>query len=296
MRGVPSEPSVASRSAPRSRRSSQASTWSSVAAQCRAVSSNSSLASRSWPPAWSAPEALQVPGARRGPEVAVRVHRRVLALRGRRGQLERLRRVAQHEALAHRPVHRREDGEARDDHGQENPPDPVRDQAARSPALPEHHREVAAQEEEERHAEAMDEGEERRHPHRAHLVGDHPGNERQGEARVEHDAQGHGEAPDGVQVMAPDRRGEPRWRARRRASEGRRPMEGSAWSRSGRLATSRLHPRTERAGVQGSNPTITRDASKRPSQAAPGAHLARSSRQGRYAVFGPVGPLSLNGR
>ena len=217
------------------------------------------------------PEALQVPGAGRRPEVAVQVRRRVLAPRGPRGRLEGLRRVAQREALAHRPLHQGEDGEARDDHRHQDSPDPVRDQAARPSALPEHHREVAAQEEEQRHAEAVDEGEERGHLLRAHLVGDHPGNEGQGEARVEHDAERHGEAPDGVEVMAPDRLG-----GSVRGRVGGRPLEGSAWSSTGRQAANGLNLRTNGAGVQGSNPTITLQIFEGPSQTGRRAHLARS--------------------
>ena len=99
------------------------------------------------------------------------------------------------------------DRRSRDHQWQEDPYEPLLEEALEPAAAVDKHREIAAEQEEERHPEAVHRHQEERQQIAALRVVDGPGKREEAERGVERDPQQHGEATQGVEIGASLRHG-----------------------------------------------------------------------------------------
>jgi len=97
----------------------------------------------------------------------------------------------------------RHDREGGDDQRQENPREPLLEQARQPAAAEDEHREIAAQQEEEWHPEAMHGPDDQDQQVAPLGVAHGPGKRHEAQRRMQGDAQQHGEAPQGIEIDAP---------------------------------------------------------------------------------------------
>ena len=101
----------------------------------------------------------------------------------------------------------RHDRRGRDHQRQEDPREPLLEEALEPATAVDEHREIAAEQEEERHPEAVHHHQEERQQIAALRVVDGPGKRKEAERGVERDPQQHGEAAQGVEIGASLRHG-----------------------------------------------------------------------------------------